>query len=111
VLFDPKTYYERLPLINHGNDGRYSITEGDWKLILPHGKHAQKLYDLATDPAETSDLAAIFPERVKSLKVQVTSVVLDGRTTPGQPQVNDTGYWKDLSWISKMEYAKRQKQK
>jgi arylsulfatase A len=111
VLFDPASGYERLPLINHGNDGRYSVTEGDWKLILPAGKHAEELYDLAADPAETSNLATKFPERVETLKVKATSVVLNGRTTPGQPQMNDTGYWKHLTWIPESEYVTRQKQK
>jgi arylsulfatase A len=34
VLLDPAADYDRLPLLNHGNDQRFAITEGQWKLIL-----------------------------------------------------------------------------
>jgi arylsulfatase A len=78
------------------DNGRYSITKGDWKLILPSRKYAEELYDLATDPGETSTFASEFSERVETLKAKATSIVLDGRTTPRQPQMNDTSYWKDL---------------
>jgi arylsulfatase A len=109
VLFDPQSGYERLPLINHGNDGRYSITEGNWKLILPSEKHAEELYDLSVDPGEATNLAAKYPERIEQLKAAATSIVLNGRTTPGRAQLNDTGYWKDLTWIPESEYAVLQK--
>ena len=104
VFFDHESKIQRLPLINHGNDGRYSITEGHWKLILPSAKHSAELYDLSTDPGETSDLASKSPEHAESLKTKATSIVLNGRTTPGLRQQNDTGYWKDLVWISVSEY-------
>jgi arylsulfatase A len=109
VLKNPEGEYERLPLINHGNDGRYSVTDGNWKLMLPSTKHPVELYDLATDPGEAANLAAEYPERVEELKAVATSIVLNGRTTSGRPQENDTGYWKDLTWIPESEYAGYQK--
>jgi len=110
VLLDPESGYERLPLINHGNDGRYSVTDGNWKLILPSAKHPVELYDLAADPGEATNLAAKYPERIEQLKTAATSIVVSGRTTPGLPQENETGYWKDLTWIPESEYAVCQKQ-
>lgn len=111
VLLDPDSGHQRLPLINHGNDGRYSVTDGSWKLILSSAKkHAEELYDLSNDPGEDRNVAEEFPERVEQLKAAATSIVLNGRTTPGNPQMNDTAYWKDLRWISKKEYQERQKQ-
>ncbi|MGK6354691.1 arylsulfatase [Sphingomonas sp. DT-207] len=45
--------------------GRRAVRQGDWKLVdLGDG---WKLYDLATDPGETRDLAASHPNRVKAL--------------------------------------------
>ena len=47
----------------------WAIREGDWKLRHDKGKREQpKLYDLSNDLAEANDLAAQFPERVKSLQ-------------------------------------------
>ena len=105
VLLDPATDYKRLPLINHGNDRRYSITDGNWKLVLPGGKHKAELYDLSSDVAETVNLADKHPERVQGLKEKINTIIAKGRTTPGKPQANDTDHWKDLKWMSPAEYA------
>ncbi|MGJ8656010.1 MAG: sulfatase family protein [Akkermansiaceae bacterium] len=104
VLLDPGSKHERLPLINHGNDRRYAITEGNWKLLLPSAKGKGGLYDLKTDPGEKKNLAAQFPDRVKSLREKATAIVTNGRTTLGKAQSNDTGYWEDLKWITPEQY-------
>lgn len=109
VLRDEQTTHERLPLINRSNekgDGRYAITEGNWKLILPNQKFEAELYDLNVDPAETENLAAQHPEKVQQLQKDITDIVVNGRTTPGAVQPNDTGYWSQLSWMSKADFTK-----
>ncbi|MFC1764374.1 arylsulfatase [Planctomycetota bacterium] len=105
VLFDPNTDYDRLPLINHGNNGQYSITDGDWKWISS-GRAGQggELYNLAEDRQETNNLANKYPEKCEALKKKITQIVVEGRTTPGAPQSNDTGYWPHLSWMTSSEY-------
>lgn len=108
VLEDPKANYERVPLINHSVDGRFAVTEGDWKLVLPDTQSGMELYDLARDPSETKNLADQHPERVEALEQKATDAVLDGRTTPGPRQSNDTPHWDHLTWISEQEYASRQ---
>jgi arylsulfatase A len=108
VLKDPKAYYARQPLINHASNGRFAITEGNWKLILPHRKAKIELYDLNSDPAEKNNLAMKYPAHVERLKKKVTDIVLNGRTTPGTAQSNDTGYWDHLTWIAEAEYNARQ---
>ncbi len=110
VLYDPKCTYERLPLMNHGNDGRFSIVDGRWKLILPTANKKEELYDLSTDPGETINRAAERPERVCQLKAAATAIVVNGRTTHGTSQRNATGYWDDLTWIPKKIYSQRQEQ-
>lgn len=104
VLTNPKADYDRKPLINHGIRGRFAVTEGNWKLIMPHGGAKIELYNLEKDPAEENNVAAKYPEHVESLKKKITNIALDGRTTEGKSQKNDTGYWKDLTWITEGQY-------
>jgi arylsulfatase A len=105
VLFDAQSDYERRPLINHGAQGRFSITRGDWKCVLPHKQLKAELYDLATDPSETTNVIDRHRQVAKELQNQATEIVLSGRTTDGPRQSNDTGYWSDLKWIAPEEYA------
>lgn len=114
ILINPETNYTRLPIINRGESGsanhgeavgtRYSITQGHWKLVLPGRKSEAELYDLSVDLAESKNLAAAHPEKVQQLQKQITEMVLNGRTTPGAVQPNDTGYWKDLTWMTKADF-------
>lgn len=106
VLQVPRAIHERLPLINHGMKGRFAITEGNWKLLLPHQRISAELYDLASDPGEEENVIDRHPEIAKRLQTSITEIVLNGRTTPGKPQANDTGYWDDLSWIEPAQYAR-----
>ncbi|SMP42282.1 arylsulfatase A [Neorhodopirellula lusitana] len=99
---DPK--HQRLPLINHGNDARYAITDQNWKLILPSEKHDAELFDLATDPLETNNVLEQNPEVADRLKKKINEIITQGRTTPGSAQPNDTGYWKDLFWMLPDQY-------
>ena len=105
VLFDPQAKHERLPLINHASNGRFAITDGDWKLIMPHNKSKRELYDLSTDPGEEKNLFDLHPEIAESLEKKITQIVVDGRTTKGDKQPNDTGYWNDLQWIQEADYG------
>jgi arylsulfatase A len=105
VLKNPVSDYHRLPLINHGANGRFSITDNSWKLILPHRKAKAELYDLASDPSEENDVIKDHPDKVADLQKRITDIVRNGRTTPGQTQNNDTGWWKDLTWMTEEEYA------
>lgn len=72
VLTDPETDYQRVPLINHSARGRFAITEGDWKLLMPHKQSKRELYNLSTDPGELNNLAAQHPEISRRLKTKIT---------------------------------------
>ena len=52
--------------------GNRALRQGDWKLrweIKPLGKSDWELFNLATDPSERRDLAAIYPDKVKSMLI------------------------------------------
>lgn len=104
VLLNPESTHRRLPLINHSVKGRFSITESNWKLILPHGKESGELYDLSKDLAETTNLIEKHPDIAAKLEAKATQIVCNGRTTAGAKQKNDTGYWEDLKWIDETEF-------
>ncbi len=108
LFYDPDVDFERLPLINRGQEsGSYTITEGNWKLILPSGKRKKvELYDLANDPKESNNVAAQHAQKVAELQEKITAIVAKGRTTPGAVQPNDTSYWEELTWMTKEEYIK-----
>ncbi len=108
VLRDPKFSYERKPLINHSAKGQFSITDGDWKLVLKHGKRPFELYHLQRDPAETKNIASANPKQVARLRTMATDIVVNGRSTAGPAQPNDTGYWNDLAWIRPQDYESKQ---
>ena len=67
-----------------------------------------ELYNLNSDPSEKKNLASQQPEKVLELKNKATDIVLNGRTTPGSPQLNDTKYWNHLTWITQEEYKTKQ---
>ena len=107
VLKKADSGHKRLPLINQGNGrkGRFAITDGNWKLVLPNPRvDKTELYDLASDRAEKENVAAENAEVVSDLKEKINRIIAGGRTTPGKPQANDTGYWDALSWLSEEEY-------
>ena len=45
-----------------------AVRDGDWKLIVTSKSEVAELYDLASDPNETTDLAVKMPEKVVALR-------------------------------------------
>jgi len=66
---------------------------------MAHKKTPQELYDLATDPSETRNVADQNVEIVQRLTDQITRIVQRGRTSEGAPQANDQQWWSDLTWM------------
>ncbi len=54
------------------HEGNRAVRDGKWKLVSQHGGNWE-LHDLDTDRTELTDLAAQFPEKVKSLTAKYTS--------------------------------------
>jgi arylsulfatase A-like enzyme len=77
---DPVSGSVRPPLICHSANGIFAIREGKWKLVAgngsggrqaPKGKPFEEpwaLFDLSSDPGETTDVAAKHPRVFESLK-------------------------------------------
>ena len=53
---------------NQGGSPGAAIREGDWKLIVHFEARPAELYNLADDPGEQRDRAALEPERVRALR-------------------------------------------
>ena len=100
------TTLERVPMIHHSSSGGFAIREGRWKLVMEAKKSQRELYDLASDPGESNNVIAEYPEVAKRLRQTLTRIVVNGRSTPGDPVSNDTGYWSDLSWMNETDYRR-----
>lgn len=96
----------REALVHHSINGSFAIRQGRWKLELcadsggwsaprPGSSEAKRLpaaqlYDLAQDPGETKNLQSAHPEVIARLTALLEKYVVEGRSTPGQPQTNTT---------------------
>ena len=98
----------RQGVIHHSINGHFSYRQGKWKLLLSKGsggwsngktsgETAGQLYDMETDPGETTNLYTSEPEVVSTLLAQLESDVARGRSTAGADQKNDVPVkiWKD----------------
>ena len=90
----------RQGVIHHSVDGSFSYRQGKWKLLLSTGSGGWskgktsdgvvgQLYDMDTDPGETSNLYTSEPDVVATLLAQLESDVARGRSTDGADQKND----------------------
>ena len=84
-------------LVISAGQNSYSIREGDWKYIdmlgsggfskphrvkpVPQGPQNQ-LYDLKSDPAESTNLTLKYPEVSKRLKTKLTQIIEAGQSRP-----------------------------
>ncbi len=108
----------REAVIHHSINGSFAIRKGDWKLAFCPGSggwsdprpntfnkkdpdHWLQLFNLADDPAETTNLVTEHPERVKQLTKLAQSYIDKGRSTPGKAQANDGTTMLYPDWISK----------
>jgi arylsulfatase A len=114
---DYKAESFREATVHHSINGSFAIRQGDWKLIMAKGSGGWsfptpgspaeedlpevQLYNLASDPGETTNLQAENPEKVASLKSLLSKYIKEGRSTPGAPQQNDKieGEWKQISFV------------
>lgn len=119
-LFEDKEL--QLPIreatVHHSINGSFAIRKGDWKLIMcpgsggwsfpkPDNKEAMdslpkiQLYDIKNDPGELENVQEFNREKVRELKVLLKRYIIEGRSTPGAPQENDSidFEWKQIEFI------------
>jgi arylsulfatase A-like enzyme len=76
----------RTNAVNTACGGTPSFRDGVWKYVAVA---RPELYNLDTDLAETKNVAAQHPERVKAMQDAFEKLIRAGRSTPGAPQKND----------------------
>ena len=94
----------RAGIIHHSISGHFAYRMGKWKLCLakasggwssptekraPEGSPVAQLYDMQSDPAETTNLYDSRPDVVQQLLGQLKSDVARGRSTSGDDEKND----------------------
>jgi arylsulfatase A len=85
--------------ISTASSGVPALRLGPWKYIASSGSggwskggnpaQPVQLYNLASDPAETDNLAATEPARLAEMQTLLEKLITDGRSTDGKPQAND----------------------
>jgi arylsulfatase A-like enzyme len=109
----------RESIIHHSINGSFAIRKGDWKLIMCPGSGGWskpvpseaikdptlpefQLYNLLYDPSERRNSVLEHPELASELKSLLIEKIINGRSTPGVKQINDSldFEWKQLNFIS-----------
>ena len=90
-------------IIHHSDSGKFAVRKGKWKLILDNfggsrrknpkdkpviNKAAMLLFNLDMDIGETTNLSTQHPEMVKELLQELLLIIENGRSTPGEKQLN-----------------------
>ncbi len=117
-------YRKNHAIIHHSSTGRFAIRRGVWKLLLHPGSGGngygagkrsaryngtieqtsfdtanRQLYNMRTDPDETTNLIEKRPEVVSELTTLAGEYVRQGRSTPGPSQKIDLQNWPQLDWL------------
>ena len=89
----------RNSMVNHSNFGEFAYRNDSWKLVYKlGGKNLERsrgkptvaeLYDLSRDVSEQNDLAETQPAVVKQLSDELSAVITNGASRPGQSGAND----------------------
>jgi arylsulfatase A-like enzyme len=93
----------RAGIVHHSINGFFSYRSGDWKLLLARDGGAAserkvakpptlpkaQLYDLASDPAETTNLYETNPTKADELLAALKNDIQRGRSTDGPAAAND----------------------
>jgi arylsulfatase A len=115
LLGKPAATARREVLINHSNHGEFSYREGPWKLVLRNRDVLAKsrgqpriieLYNLETDPAEKTNLAAERPDVVKRLRAALDAAVARGSLRGASGAANDAAVRVDVTQAARWAPAK-----
>jgi arylsulfatase A len=96
------SFAERAAMVHHSSQGRFAVRQGKWKLVMEDSRRAKReLYNLSSDPGETKNVIAENLAISRRLTAKLTSMIRNGRSSPGPAQKNDTPLWRDLVWMNK----------
>lgn len=93
--------------VHHSINGSFALRKGDWKLIMAPGSGGWsyptpqeinkignlppiQLYNLKNDFGETKNLEGQFPKKVLELQELLNHYIVNGRSTQGKNQKNDS---------------------
>ena len=96
--------------------GKFAIRKGDWVLLIHPGSGGNDARYIKTDPDVMTDSVSLYnlndnisehknvykdhPEMVKELMILAAEYIKNGRSTPGEPQKNETdNEWKQIEWM------------
>jgi arylsulfatase A-like enzyme len=77
-------YWEQYP--HHGL--AQAVRQGDWKLIKPNVQAEYELYNLKTDPSETTNLVAQYPNVVAALSAELKEAHTESEWWPVAEEIN-----------------------
>lgn len=105
--------------VHHSINGSFAIRQEDWKLILSPGSGGwsfptpednealdsipkYQLYNLKNDPGETTNLITSNNKKAEELKSLLIKYIVEGRSTPGTIQKNDSinFKWEQIEFIN-----------
>lgn len=89
----------RTHAVSNSIRGVPAVRRGPWKYIAAPGSggwgkggdqtQPVQLYNLTEDLAETKNLAAAMPGKLAEIQALFETIIINGRSTPGPPQLND----------------------
>jgi len=107
-------YRSNRAVIHHSSRGYFAIRKGNWKLNMfrgsggslnprfiepKEGEAPYELYNMETDPGETTNQYFEYPEIVNELESEISKIIKSGRSTPGTPQAFVKDNWEQVSWM------------
>lgn len=107
------TYFPHDPRVPDWLPPAVSVLCGDWKLIRifyggGNGAHRWKLFNIATDLSEKTDLAAQEPQRVKELDARIEAFLRETHAVLPlpNPAFNPAAYRPELEGVQQKELPK-----
>ena len=111
-------YASERAVIHHSVTGHFAIRKGKWKLNMfrgsggslkprfiepKEGEAPYELYNMETDPGETTNLYFQHPKIVETLESEISGIIKSGRSTPGTPQEFVKDDWEQVTWMNLSE--------
>lgn len=108
-------------LVESSINGSFGIRQGRWKLAFcpdsggwsyprpgkdnTDGWPRFQLFDCVADPAEKTNVMDLHPEIVNRLGHLMRDYIINGRSTPGMPEKNDSvrKTWPQTQWMNQFE--------